>query len=243
MTTLHAQVEGAGPPGRRDSWRDVAAGLGGAAMMAADLLTPFLRPLRSRWGVSRELAARVHPGDDRVPEVNWQWTHGITIDAPAAAVWPWVAQIGVDRGAFYSYQWLENLVGCDLRNADSIHAEWEHHLGSALILHSRMPPLPVVAIERGRLLLVHAAADAAAQAAGRPWVSVSWLFLVEPLDEGRCRLVSRFRSAHSGDLATRLAAGVWLTESIGFPMDRRMLLGIKARAERAWAGPSAPASA
>jgi hypothetical protein len=67
--------------------------------------------------------------------------------------------------------------------------------------------------------------------------------LVEPLDDRRCRLISRYRAASSGDLATRLALGPALLEPVGFAMDRRMLLGVKERAERpeaervAWAAP------
>jgi hypothetical protein len=49
----------------------------------------------------------------------------VEIDAPAAVVWSWVAQIGQDRGGLYSYAWLENLAGCRMRNADRVHPEWQ----------------------------------------------------------------------------------------------------------------------
>jgi len=62
-------------------------------------------------------------------------------------------------------------------------------------------------------------------------VATSWLFLLEPLGPSRCRLISRYRTATSDDLATTLAYGVAI-EPIGFAMDRRMLLGVKSRAER-----------
>jgi hypothetical protein len=64
-------------------------------------------------------------------------------------------------------------------------------------------------------------------------VEVTWLFLLEPLDAERCRFISRYRCATSDDLATRLQYGPTLVEPIGFAMDRRMLLGIKQRAEHA----------
>ncbi len=92
--------------------------------------------------------------------------------------------------------------------------------------------LLVDACERGRWFVVHGAADAATRTAGRPWVTVSWLFLVEPLGPTRSRLVSRYRVDCSGDLLTRLSFGPLLIEPIGFAMDRGMLLGVKARAER-----------
>jgi hypothetical protein len=86
-----------------DDWRDVLTGTGGAALMAACLLTPFLRRARSHWGLDAAEVARELPGDQLVPVPRWSWTHGIEIDAPAARVWPWVAQIGSNRGGFSSH--------------------------------------------------------------------------------------------------------------------------------------------
>ena len=155
------------------------------------------------------------------------------IEAAPSAVWPWVAQLGADRGGFYSYQWLENLVGCRLRNAETIHPEWELRAGQALLLHPEVPPLHIAAVERGRYFVAHAPAAPRARAEGRPWVEASWLFLIEPAGAGHSRLVSRYRVACSDDLRTRLAFGPALVEPIGSEMDRRMLLGIKARVENA----------
>jgi hypothetical protein len=215
----------------RDGWRDVAEGIGGAAVAAVALLTPFLRAGQQRWGVDEAIAARPYPGDERVPAPSSSWTHGIEIDVPAEAVWPWIAQIGADKGGFYSYQWLENLVGCDVRNAERVHPEWEVKVGDGLRIHPEMPAVPVVEVERGRYWLAHGAPDVAARAEGKPWVDTTWLFFLEPLGPGRCRFISRYRMATSADLATRLAYGVAI-EPIGFAMDRRMLLGVKERAER-----------
>lgn len=215
----------------RDGWRDVVEGLGGAAVAAAAMLTPFLRAGQRRWGVDDVIASHAYPGDERVPAPSSSWTHGIEIDAPAAEVWPWIAQIGADKGGFYSYQWLENLAGCDVRNAERVHPEWEVRVGDGLRLHPEMLEIPVVEVERGRYWLVHGAADPVAKAEGQPWVNTTWLFILEPLGPGRCRFISRYRTATSEDLATRLAYGVAI-EPIGFAMDRRMLLGVKERAER-----------
>ena len=99
------------------------AGLG-VALTAGYLLAG--RPWLRRWGATDHELTRVLPGDSLAPNPAIQSTWSVTINAPAAAVWPWIAQLGQDRGGFYSYAWLENLAGCHLRNADRIHPEWQH---------------------------------------------------------------------------------------------------------------------
>jgi hypothetical protein len=226
---LAARAEGRQP---RDDWRDVVEGTSGALLMALLLLTPFGRSRRVVWGLPEADAARSYPGDERTGEPRWMWTHAVEIEAPAAEVWPWVAQIGADRGGFYSYQWLENLAGCDVRNAEVVHPGWQVKVGDGLRLHPQLPPLEVVLVEPGRHYLAVGASDPAARAAGRPWMTCTWLFAIETLGEERCRFISRYRVACSDDLVTRLQFGPALVEPIGFVMDRRMLLGVKERAER-----------
>ncbi|HVJ15281.1 MAG TPA: hypothetical protein VM686_07565 [Polyangiaceae bacterium] len=216
----------------RSTVRDLLEGAGGAALIAANLVTPFLRRPRAHWGLDEASAARSLPGDDLVARPLWSYSHGVEIDAPASAVWPWVAQLGANRAGFYSYQWLENLLGCSLTNADSVHPEWQIGEGDSLSLHPKLPPLRVARCEKGRFFVALAPADELARAEGRPWTSASWLFLVEALCDRRCRLISRYRAACSSDFPTRLAFGPTLLEAISFAMDRRMLLGVKERAER-----------
>jgi hypothetical protein len=221
---LARRVEGRMP---RSGVRDVASGIVGASEMALSLLTPFLRGRRSHWGLDEKAAGRDYPGDDLVPSPRWSWTHGIEIDAPAEEVWRWVVQIGADRAGFYSYQWLENLAGSELRNAETLHPEWAHHAGDELVLHPKVPGIPMRAVEPGRYLLAHAPREAS-----ETFVTVSWLFFVEPLSPVRSRFISRFRCDCSDDFATRIAYGPILTEPVGYVMDRRMLQGVKERAER-----------
>jgi hypothetical protein len=213
-------------------WRDVIDGAGGAAVIAASLLTPFLRPGRRMWGLDVESATRALPGDDLVETPRWGWTHGIEIDAPADVVWPWISQIGGDRAGFYSYQWLENIPGCDIRNAETVHPEWAVKEGDGLRMHPDVPALPVVLVEPGRCFVAHLGPEPGTDLEHDHWANVSWLFLVEPLGPHRCRAVSRYRCATSDDLATRLQFGPAFIEPVGFAMDRRMLRGIKERAER-----------
>ena len=221
LKNLAVRAEGRLP---RDDWRDVAQGLFGAAVIATALATPMLRRARDHWGLDAADSARQLPGDELVSNPSWGWTHGIEIDARPQSVWPWIAQLGADRGGFYSYQWLENVAGCALRNAETVRPEWELEEGDGLLLHPRLAPLRVVRVSRGRYFVASAAAGEAARA--------SWLFYLEPVGVDRSRLISRYRCAHSGELATRLQFGAALLEPIGFAMDRQLLRGVKQRAER-----------
>jgi hypothetical protein len=225
---LAARVEGRLP---KSDWRDVIDGLSGVAVMAAAFFTPFFKGRRSHWGLSEADAAKWYAGDDLVARPLWSFTHAVDVDARTEDVWPWVSQIGADKGGFYSYQALENLAGCGIRNAETVHPEWEVRVGDNLSMHPKMPSPKVVSVERGRYFVAHAPADQRAREQGRPWTTMSWLFLVEPKGNGACRVISRFRADCSDDLVTELSFGPALLEPIGFAMDRRMLQGIKERAE------------
>jgi hypothetical protein len=230
---------------RRDGWRDVAEGAVGVTVMTAALLTPFNRGSRGRWGAGAQVAARRYPGDELVPQPRWGWTHAVRVQAPAADVWPWVAQIGADRGGFYSYQWLENLIGCQVSNAAAIHPEWAAREGGELRLHPKAPPLRIVSVQPGQALVAymapaHTLSDARQRehpgvpASSRDrWMTASWLFLIEPSGPARCQVISRYRCDTSHDLLSRLQFGPSIVEPVSFAMDRRMLIGIRQRAERA----------
>lgn len=177
-------------------------------------------PWMRSWGSTPEERRRALPGDELVPEPGLIVTHAITIDAPAEAVWPWVAQIGQDRGGFYSYEWLENLAGCEIRNADRVHPEWQQRqIGEPVPLFPGTPGLPVTVFEPGRALGLE-----------------GWgLLLVEPAGAGRSRLIVRGRIARGAATAFYLT----LLEIPHFVMERQMLLGIKRRAEAAALRPPA----
>ena len=125
------------------SAHDVVEGIGGAALIGIHiLLFPFLRGYRSRWGTTSEEASANLPGDELVPNPMLRMNWGITINAPIEAVWPWVVQIGQGRGGFYSYQFLENIVGCKVYNADRILPEHQHlPLETGVSLADGMPTM------------------------------------------------------------------------------------------------------
>ncbi len=228
-------------PGR--NWLESIAG---AARIAGALVTPMLRARRARWGATDAELARAYPGDEWVPHPQWGWTHAVTIHAPAAEVWPWVVQIGQGRGGFYSYEGLENLVGCNIHNADRILPEFQDlAVGDGIRLHPQTPPLPVALVEPGRALVVHALSDTSS---GRPfeltegmpaaYSNMLWTFFLDEQDDGTTRLISRTRYDYSPSFANKLMYGPALLEPISHVMDCKMLLGIKERVEAAPGGVS-----
>ena len=105
--------------------------------------------------------------------------------------------------------------------------------GDRLLLNPSLPSMPIERVERENYWLASAPVDPVAVAQGRPWAKASWLFFLEPLGPTRCRFISRYRVDCSDHISSRLSFGQALAEPIGFLMDRRMLLGIKERAEQA----------
>ena len=186
------------------------AGLG-VGMAAAYLLA--VRPWLRRWGSTDDEIARALPGDELVPDPAIDSTWSVTVNVSAEDVWPWLAQIGQDRGGFYSYAWLENLAGCKLRNADRIHPQWQQRtVGEIVPLHPASG-LPLAHFEPGRALVLGG------------WGS----FVVEPIDGQRSRIISRSR-VPKGWAAISYPL---LLEIPHFVMQRKMLLRIKELAERA----------
>jgi hypothetical protein len=184
--------------------------LGAAAPVAYAL---SVRPWMLHWGATAEEIHKPLPWDELAPERASGTTRAVTIDAPDEAVWPWLAQIGQDRGGFYSYEWLENLAGCRMRNADRIHPEWQRRsVGETVPLHPRAG-LKLTRFEPGYALGLEG------------WGT----FVLEPIDERTTRLI--VRSPAPRGWAT--LASVLLWEIPHFIMERKMLLGIKERAERA----------
>ena len=237
LHNIAARAEGR-LPHHHDGPREIGEGLLGIVRMLGAFATPFLRKRRAHWGLTPELAAREYPGDAFVGEPRWSWTHGVEIDAPPAAVWPWIAQIGRDKAGLYSYQWLENLAGLDFQNAENVVEAWQHpQVGDTLVLAPEGTGMPIVAVVPEHYLLAQVEADLSGSQPITRFARMSWLFFLEPIDDGRrCRMISRFRIATSDDIATRLSFGPLFVEPVGSVMDRRMLQGIKRRAEQRAAG-------
>lgn len=184
------------------------------------------RPRHLRWGATEEEATETLPGDSLVPHPKSQATHGITIHAPVAEVWPWLVQIGQNKGGFYSYTWLENLVGCQMRNTDRIVPEFQPlHVGDKVWLHPKVPPLPVLILEPNRTLVFGSNTGEAGV----------WGFHLTKIDAHTTRLVVRGRGELNPGLLRWLINYV-LFEPAHFIMEQKMMRTVKARAEAAAGG-------
>jgi hypothetical protein len=188
-----------------------------------------------QWGATDAEATEWITGDDIVDTPKYRSTHAVTIQAPVRAVWPWLVQMGQGRGGLYSYDWLENLVGCHIHSIDRVDPDLQHlAVGDIvrMVPEGTQPPLrfAVATITAPYLLVLGPPQTrAAAYAAHVPYPS--WTFRLEPVGPERCRLVVRFQN----DFAPSPLASMsnkYALAPIHLLMERKMMLGIKRRAER-----------
>ena len=188
----------------------VLAGVGGLYFLG------LRRPILT-WGATRAEATSRLPGDELLPDADGVSTRAIEIDAPASAVWPWLAQMGpAPRGGAYTYDWIENLLGLNMHSVDQVLPEFQHpEVGETIGLGPNRMRLEISDAER---VLAWRSED-------RNWV---WTFVLAERD-GRTRLISRNRFRLTS-LAARV--GMLPMEPGSLVMERRMLRGIKQRAEQ-----------
>lgn len=221
------------------SFVEVIDNVSGAVMIAGTLiLRPLLANRYRRWNTTGDEATRALPGDERVPEPLVTQTLAVTVKARPADVWPWLAQIGQERGGLYSYELLENLARCQIQNADRIVPEWELHVGELVRLGPPGYPVhKVVGLERGRWLLLAGADIKTGEVAALPkpgqaeYTNYSWVFFLQKRPDGTTRLITRNRLDYAPCSFAPKLIWEWFTDPIGFVMTRKMLLGIKGRAE------------
>lgn len=167
------------------------------------------------------------PGDEIVQSPTWTYTHAITILAPRAAVWPWLVQIGQDRGGFFSYEVLENLVGCDIHNVLELRGEWQQlRAGDNVRMHANGFGPSVSILDPERALVLGGPPDANGSQA-------TWGFYLHQTDDGVTRLIERGRHAVGNGILAKLGCGPYLIDPVGFVMSRRMLKTIKRLSEAA----------
>lgn len=184
----------------------------------------ILFPTIQRWGATDAEVDCKLPGDELVNFPVRVSTRAITINAPVSDVWPWIAQIGQEHGGLYSYEFLENLVGCDITNADQIVPEWQNPQPGDLVRlgPEGYPYFTVVDVQPEESFVLRAGSGGS--------VPTSWTFSLEPIDANTTRLIVRTRSAGSWTRTEAFINDV-VTPPLHFIMEREMLYGIARRAE------------
>ena len=172
------------------------------------------------WGARPDEVSGKLPGDELLPKPGLVSTRAVQVDAPASAIWPWLVQMGPGRGGAYTYDWIENLFGLGMHSADQILPRYQHlQVGDAQHLGQRGPLLRVAVLDPERALVF--------RSDDGNWV---WAFSLVPEGTGT-RLISRNRiAARGGPLPVRLF-NLLVMEPGSLIMERKMLLGIKQRAE------------
>jgi hypothetical protein len=184
------------------------------------------RPRHLRWGASTQEYDASLPGDDLIESPDLVATRAITVRVSAGRVWPWIAQLGQGRGGFYSYDFLENLAGCDIHSADRIVAEWQDiKIGDEVRLAPSVT-LEVAALEPGRSLVLRGGVPMGSTAA--PY-DFTWAWVLRDEPDETSRLLVRERYAYTRPWARFLVEPV---EAISFVMTQKMLRGIRDRAEQ-----------
>jgi hypothetical protein len=183
-------------------------------------------PWHRSWGVTETERVAAMPGDRPVRMPQLEIMHGVTIAAPPERVWPWLVQIGQDRAGFYSYDWLERLFFDDIRNADEVKVEWQRRRVGDFVRAAQPGYLGgvlgtelgwyVTEIQPGRALVLH------------QWGA----FVLQPDGRGGTRLLVRSTISDPRMPVWAAAMSFAAFELPHFIMERRMLLGIKERAER-----------
>jgi hypothetical protein len=176
-----------------------------------------VRPTILNWGATDAEIAAGLPGDELLTAADGIATRAITVEAPASAVWPWLAQMGPSpRGGAYTYDWIENLLGLDMHSVDRVLPEYQDpQVGDVIGLGANQ--MRMERVDSNHVL--------AWRSEDRNWV---WTFVLSEQD-GRTRVISRNRFR----LPRRAARiGMLIIEPGSLIMERKMLRGIKARAER-----------
>lgn len=209
----------------------ILAALEGAALILWNLIaTPFIGKKRLRWGTVGTEATDHLPGDAFVTDPRWSYTLAVAVHAPPENVWPWVAQLGQGRGGFYTYQSLENMMGCRIINTTEIDPDLQDpHVGGEIYLHPSIAlEIEIVDPPTAFVLFGSPAGDGN----GESWGMSTWQFAIRPDGDGGSRLLTRGRYDYGPDRKSRITFGRFPVEVISFVMSRKMMLEIKRLAER-----------
>ena len=209
--------------------RKLIESIGAAGQIGVHVvLGPVLHRWRARWGATDVEKSLRLPGDEIVAEPDWGYDHAVTIRAPRAFVWPWLLQVGQGRGGFYSYEGLENLVGCKMHNVLEIQPELQTlRVGDRVRLHAAGFGPEVMLIEPERALVLGGPPN-------KKGSQSSWSFYLLDGAGGTTRLLERRRGVAGRGVVEKLGFGPYLMDPVGFVMSKKMLKTIKRLSEQSF---------
>jgi hypothetical protein len=217
-----------------------------------------LRQQQQTWGIVPRDVERRLTGDELVDEADIVETRSLSVAAAPSAVWPWLVQMGFERGGWYSYDRLD-MSGS---SADHILPEFQDLAAGELVPTHPGGGFVAKIVEPAKALVLYLDTELARSQA-EAWVSqhggpggaaeepmpgglqfagalggmtmpsfqASWAFVLEPEADGaRTRLVERFR-VRTADAGLPQKLGLPLMGLGVFAMTRKHMLGVKARAE------------
>jgi hypothetical protein len=211
-----------------------------ASLAAVGAYAAALRRRQFQWGATSDEVVMTLPGDELLGRADLVATRAVTVRAEAEDVWPWLAQMGQGRGGLYSYDWVENLVGCQMNSAERVVPKWQGvEVGDDFRIHPDVA-LKVVHVNPPHALVVEGGVSATGEAtagdADAPY-DFTWAFVLVPGVKGRTRLVVRERYRCHTTAARVLVEVVCV---VSFVMTERMLRGIRDRAEAAISSATTP---
>jgi len=149
----------------------------------------FLRSFLMHLGSAKEERSKYYVGDSILLKPGYENILAVTIDKPPSAIWPWVAQMGLNKAGFYSFTWLENIFGCKLYNTDHIHPEWQNTQPGdyepvcASAEKNNMKGWTIIYVIPNKALVYKSSTDS------------SWMmgFFIDSVSENKSRLITRMR--------------------------------------------------
>ncbi|MBS1703420.1 MAG: hypothetical protein JST12_17285 [Armatimonadetes bacterium] len=202
--------------------------VGGIAAAAA-AYAKVIRPWHLTWGATDEEAKEAMPGDELIIGAR-SITHAITVEASADTIWPFLTELGENRGGVYHLTWLENVIDADIATVESGEPQWQDlNVGDVVSIHGNYPPAPVVSMEAKRSLVL--GIDLGTEKAA------TWSILLHPYklagqeNVEHTRLIIRFREREKSGLEK--VVDVVANEPVQFVIERKMLLTLKKLAEDA----------
>ena len=195
-------------------------------MLLLSIVTwPLSRWLLRNAGATSDEVAKAWPGDALLDRCDASTTRAVSISAPAHAVWPWLVQIGLCRGGFYSYELLERIGGLDVRNCEEIVPELQSlSVGDPILLHPTEATLWVAELEAADRLCFRTWKNDSELATRDPVILGSWSLYLIATSADSCRLLLRARKQQRGCVSwPRRLLSFAFDEPLDFVMEQRML--------------------